>query len=534
VPVALSAGVTIKGNRHQIGSPSDASRQLSAPLLGGTNAAPILNATIENLSVYVNIPIIGEDFVGGLARTVSGATILNVSVSGMIYQNGTYVGGLVGRATGTSTFDGCTNYATVTGLRAVGGIAGIAGRMGVNPHSTTASGAPIFRSCTNAGEVRSTKTGNGGTSEAGNDTHTGGIVGNIAGGQIIGCTNSGAISSTFTHVAGIAGSADKTDIYKCINSGLVTGVRYRIAGIAGLLTNAQSSIRHCTNTGNIRAIKIGDNTSAIDIAGIVGTLTTAGNVVDRCTNKGSVVIQDEAFSCTHVGGICGHQNKGTLITNCTNKGSIGGTSNIGGIVGHSIAEDVRSFVVGNTNKADVIASGTYIGGIAGYANSNVTISNNMMNSAQSSVRGTNAVGGIVGYVVNAGTVPTDQTIVAENSVNALSIQSTNGTGAGIHRIVGRYDNNAGSSLIIYNNYANSSLRLTGDNTSVYIYDHDTMSTTESGAQYSDNIVQTNDPDYGANRYNGANKSFPVKYTGGCSLLELGSVASDGLIPLKLC
>jgi hypothetical protein len=484
-PVTLASGVTIKGGGFKVGEPDDPTRQLSAPLLAGTYAAPIQGVTVDDLTVYVNIPTTGYEYVGGLACLVDGAAFTNCRVYGMIHQNNNYIGGLVGEAHGASSFIGCVNNASVTGVKSTGGIVGVAVRVAV--------GAPVFRSCVNKGDIY-------GRYDA-TASFVGGIVGSVEYGDISNCRNSGSISSQNPYVGGIAGDARRTTITRCGNSGAIVGARDIAAGIAGFATEA-SNITLCSNSGKIES-------NGSDVGGIVGFLMNS--TIERCTNKGGINSKNDVIPSNqvNVGGIAGRLASSSGVLNSVNEGAVYGYSSVGGIVG-SYNDSARSFIVENINRGFVIGTGPYIGGIIGSAFGNIIIHNNStIGSTGKKVQGERYVGGIVGAVINIPTSPnTGQTVISGNKAGLASVFASLNYA---HRILGGYYSSAGFDLLLKDNYAEPGIHLTGDNTSLYGYNLDAVTFGTPGIQYFENtnevVDDETDPDVGINELNGLSKTF---------------------------
>ena len=93
-------------------------------LFGSVNGANIHDLKLSNVNIVFNTELL-PDGVGALVGYSAGATtIKNIEVNGSI-SGYDAVGGIVGRARGTSiVIDGCTNNASVNSVRQCGGIAG--------------------------------------------------------------------------------------------------------------------------------------------------------------------------------------------------------------------------------------------------------------------------------------------------------------------------------------------------------------------------------------------------------------------------
>ena len=137
------------------------------------------NSKISNCKNYGNITATngGKNPAGGIVALVGHAiSVENCENRGEINATQTEsVGGIMGCSDKSISFSGCKNFANVTGLNYVGGIAG--------------STAGIFTGCENSGKI----TGQNGEGNAA----VGGIVGKVGGADITvsGCKNSGQVTA---------------------------------------------------------------------------------------------------------------------------------------------------------------------------------------------------------------------------------------------------------------------------------------------------------------------------------------------------
>lgn len=327
-----------------------------------------------------------------------------------------YLGGVAGRSAGENAVAGqCVNSGeisvTITDVAAqsiyVAGVSGAAN-----------SGAKTI-GCSNGGKV---------TVRVPSITTNGQAAGIVcySGGEITGCSNSGAISFFSESaegkadgsvkgvgVAGIAcysGQAEgKTS--GCTNSGDITlRAGYTLAqqtvgsatkfssNVAGIVGHAyQCIIEDCHNTGKVHsefrnidnAESVYNTTARQSCGGIVSS--SWGNILS-CTNKGTVEViwitagHDANMAKNfvgQVGGISGgdyhSDQQSSNIENCTNEGAVNITCDssqsnnaFGGIVGWPGKENAAGLneVVNCTNKGDVTLDGfskSRVGGISGGA-----------------------------------------------------------------------------------------------------------------------------------------------------------------------
>ena len=321
-------------------------------------------------------------FVGGIV----GQNHSNI-VNGRFFNYGevvgefTSTGGIFG-FTGSQLIDS-ENHGDVTGVNAVGGIAG--------RNQGTING------CKNYGKVTSTANG---TSAGGEVNNIGAAVGGISGysnSNVTNCHNYGTIiasnASAVGGILGVAGFYSNSSwtgytLRDCTNNASITGVNY-VGGIAGY---ANQSI--FSNDSNLAGFTV-QGTSFV--GGIVGAMQNSSRV-ENSPNAANVNAQ------TCVGGIVGFISSNGTVSGSNNSGKItaSGSSNdsrirIGGIVG---AIDGSGQIENSDNENEVsVSGGTYgVGGILGYhsgsADNAVTISNC---DNKGTVVGRSETGGIVGY-----------------------------------------------------------------------------------------------------------------------------------------
>ena len=324
-----------------------------------------VTGTISNLNVSGTVT--GSDCCAGIA-SVNYATISNCTFSGMIYTSGKYNGGITGFNCGTIT--NCKNTADIYSAGEQGG--GIAGRLQKG----------TITNCVNEGDIISSSDVNYNAYSAGNGKANGGIVGIAQSGSLSDCRNYGNIYFG-KHVGGIAGQT-------------------RIA------------ITRCENHGNINTYQTGGYAG-----GIAGSSYSAAGTVTDCTNYGTVTYKNNA---SDMGGIVGN-NQNARIERCINNGSVGGTTDVGGIVGYgsgTIADCVNNGALSGRNYGNI----AYIGGITGRGSSITRCLNTGSvivldkDKDQQGIR----VGGIVGEIsASGGTVS-----YCANTGHACSYASTGG------------------------------------------------------------------------------------------------------------
>lgn len=473
VPVAINDGVNIIGNGHKIGSESDPTKRLNAPLIGN-GATAIKDIFVENLTIYANTdPSISPAYTAALAQHLSNSQIVCVKTFGTVESNQDYTAGIVAFASGKTTFTNCENYANVTGMTYVGGIC--AGTQNnANPYV-------VFTNCVNHGTITSNQ------AAAGN-SFVGGIAGTVYYSKLEYCVNDTSVFGNAAHSAGIAAYANNTAIQCCTNMGSVTGTRDEMAGICSYLLS-NSHVNNCVNHGSVRGV------SGSDIGGIVSTIS-ANSSIEDCVNFGNV-----SGPINHAGGIASHADGATIIKNNVNKGQISCASMVGGIIGvlNYSANTSRGYVTDNINEASVTGTGADVGGIAGAMSSNGTIENNCVTRGVD-VRGTNNIGGIVG-LAGVTTSGAGLSIVRNNTFEGKSVY---GSGTGVRRIIGHYVPTATPlfTLMVEGNKAALETELTGSNASLTDSIDTVTPIPGTPENYAGVRVRPTDIDLGLNRFQG--------------------------------
>lgn len=486
--VTVNNGVVIKGNGYSIGVRGDPARQLSAPLIGGGQAVGL---TVENLTLCVNIPntgVIGP--VGALAESVHDATFRDVVVTGVCRQRSSGIGGLVGEASGSTGFFSCVSEVELTCLSEVGGIVG------------RAFGSPLFDKCINKGILRLLAEPGAG------DSNVGGIVGVVDNGTLSGCVNTARIACKSRRVGGIAGDARAALFENCENRGSLEGSTGQVGGVVGVASDG-TSLRGCANSGAVSPASDGEPS---DAAGIAGTLYSDCRA-ERCSNIAAVNGADLPVNkkLAYAGGIAGRMSCGCQVTGCTNSGIVRGDSMLGGIAG--AAECGESALISrNANRGSVISAAAYgsrLGGIVGWACGAASITDNISGGEGCEVVGGSDIGGIVGMAGGLHHETRDAegtTLVQNNVVLPIRLTADACTNTdGVHRVIGRYEPSQSCALLLADNLADPSARLTGSNRSLTGVDYDTAAA-KPGLLYKKSGVDLSDPDYGANRMHGADRT----------------------------
>ena len=356
------------------------------------------------------------------AVAVNSGTVENVTtfadISIEINGDSERIGGVVG--TNYSVIKGCTNHGNidVTGkAKKKPWIGGIVGRM--------ESGCTGVEDCVNTGDI---------TVDNSMVQTASGIAGILQGGNITGCDNSGNITVT---------SSEAWSYF----SGIVSFVQ--------ILDNAPTEVSDCHNTGNFEVSGAG----ARGLGGIAAFMHASSGqplLISDCTNKGSLTVKglyNTSKTPLGVGGIFGFSdyNKSVKneIKNCENTGDIlleevvftdGYLNNLpsaGGILGRATASMEIS---GCTNGGDVKSAvpAGHIGGIAGLAGNNISVSGNENSGAVTLDLSTGTydlgstqigVAGLVGAVTGEGSAVSGNTNSGNVAVTANASVKVNIDGA---------------------------------------------------------------------------------------------------------
>ena len=232
-----------------------------------------------------------------------------------------------------------------------------------------------------------------------------GLFGTVADGVIKNLEVEGSVTGG-SNVGGIVGEAKgysgkKETITGCTSNVTVVGV-YAVGGIAGYISSC--NVTYCRNLGNV-------------------TSTSADTVN------------------SHAGGIVGKIYSNTNITNCYNEGLITAVYHAGGIVGANYSnESAHNWLVSNCyNVGDVVTTGGYAGGIAGYNNGTVKNCHNVGNvtTPDTGTRAARYVGGIIGIFSADANAPIDCYYLSGCIVGKSNVAGGKYTSSGASAFVGK-------------------------------------------------------------------------------------------------
>ena len=260
------------------------------------------------------------------------------------------------------------------------------------------------------------------------------------------------------YVGGVVAHGQDVTISHCYNYATVTG-NDKVGGIVGYNFGA-TVINGTTNHGTVKGHDyVGGIAGEADWGGLTGTDdaiianngTVEGNnyvggIVGYLWTTYSIVLaknQNQVVGKNYVGGIVGglkyHNGYNNSIAYSTNTGTIGNTSsssNVGGILGGCVDNQIDFKIENCSNNGNIDAkNANFVGGVAGSLKGKVTITN--CENAYS-ISGKENVGGLVGNIEGGAAITTSGNSGAVNgykhlggfvgyaksSGNALSIEGT--------------------------------------------------------------------------------------------------------------
>ena len=198
----------------------------------------------------------------------------------------------------------------------------------------------------------------------------------------------------------------------------------------------RAAIKDLTVSGSVNAASEFPVYSG-DVAGVVGY----GNYVDisGVISRINVSVDAKVGNACGVGGLAGALINST-VTNCGNEGNVSGVKNLGGLC----YELYAGTMTGCYNTGAVSASGTYVGGVMGYAKQ-ATIKDVYNTGAVSTTK--NLVGGLVGVMEKSSLIngySTGKVTVAESGGNAVgAVVGTADTLSNIYYLAGTADKAVG-------------------------------------------------------------------------------------------
>ena len=524
---------TLAGLGHSISNLTiSASDSNYIGLIGTANGGSV----VRDLNL-VAFDITGLQYVGGLigyaGSSSSGATISNCTVSGTVKSDDgskSYdIGGLIGYLQNGSVSDSSSD-ATVTGYYYVGGLIGRA--VGTSPSAVTIS------NCTSSGPVNGTyyKTKKG---KIKGSQYVGGLFGYIQSATISASSSEATVTAytnldddgfiisggTSTYTGGLGGYARSVDISDSSASGDVIGYQ-EVGGLFGMLWGADSSPVRCptatpvamlpasvglythsllTSAGCSAAASVGystisDSYAAGDVTGFadnIGGLIGRSqlNTISNSYATGAVTNTGVAgdVNIENTGGLIGYSLYDVSITDSYATGDVEGQYYVGGLIGKQEGTSGTSTIIsgcyatGDVSTNDGATYSFYAGGLIGiakyvevsdsYATGNLNLTNTSSNA-----------GGLFGGI-QYGTVR--DSYATGNAIGASNVGGLIGTGG--HLIL---DNVSASGNVIGDSSAIGGL-------AGYIY-----SSTVTNASATGNVYAVSD------RYDGSGRLIAIDSVGG--------------------
>ncbi|GHU70345.1 hypothetical protein AGMMS49992_02520 [Clostridia bacterium] len=501
---------------------------LTVPLVSGKFwEGKHAQVTFKNISLHMDLTPT-ESHYGGYVCFGEHCVFANCDAEGSIISDSDSINEIspfIGRSVDNLDMDNCTNNCIVSlpSCESVGGFVG-----------STAWGNANIVDCVNNVSIRGL-------------SYIAGIVGMIAVNNLYikGCVNKGNIDAYETNAAGISGSADCWDncvIRNCYNSGIIT-------------------------TYNTEEAEIEGDATWVGLGGILGQIQCElpNGGLYSCVNYGNIIGTE---LCKHLGGIVGHLEGGEVV-DCVNFGSVQYGGMIGGIVGGAASSYTSpinlSLLKRCVDKGSIYGTWRGVGGIAGSVYGFTTVEDCRVCAMVDTIEAdTEEVGGIVGMVqwdYNIGRPDREEWTTIRNNVACAEFVKVNHDSLAdngldyVHRILGRFlpdqfnpdiviepwnpwNTIADKFLLLENNYAMPTVTLVGNNSNIlegYEYDH--FYNIQSSGVYPEPgaVVKHSDPDYGANRLNGADVAeFDPAHPLPNSLLECMYGYIPPIITATLC
>ena len=272
-------------------------------------------AVVSNLRLE-NVDITGRSLTGGLAADLDGATVTNVSVSGVISATERIVGGLVGRVYANSTITDSHSTATVTGDGSTGGLVG------------SSSFATITRSYA-TGDVTTTANGMYESVSAGD--FAGGLVGRAWLDTITESYATGNVTGSLNRVGGLIGFDYASTIKRTYAAGDVVGIE-RVGGLVGELSDGTITASYAT----------GSVTGDRNVGGLVGLNTHVPQDTVRRPTLTATYATGSVTGPLDVGGLVGQSLDGLITASYYNSDNTVQTDAVG--------ENIRSTVTDVSGK----------------------------------------------------------------------------------------------------------------------------------------------------------------------------------------
>ncbi len=324
---------------------------------------------------------------GGLVAGYNGCGTIHNCHADVLIDAGTKpkVGGLIGNFTNEynsayATLDSCTVKATIRGGNYVGGVIG-SGSANVYCQFLTAN-VDIQSSGDKAGGIIGDATYhykmNGrpeihNSSAYGTITSTGSYVGGIAGEAIDTIANCYADVEVRgnEYVGGLVGYAHKA-VFDSHADGDVVATGNYAGGLVGYSYADIDGLRNCYATGAVTGVNnvgglVGYATSRISNSYATGEVV-GNEYVGGVVGKGSIEHAHATGNVTGKSKVGGVSGGGRHVAHAYATGTVRGVDNVGGLIGYLYENSYTQYdsLLYCTAANDVIATGNYVGGLAGY------------------------------------------------------------------------------------------------------------------------------------------------------------------------
>ena len=343
-------------------------------------------SSISGCEVSGTSSISGTTGTGGVIGVANGASeISECNVSGAkITGTGDRTGGIAGFFNkGGCSIDDCHVSSSLNGTTRVGGVIG--------QISLATAGSPTTVS--NCSATGITIYAKGSTTDDKSGVWAGGILGRnhcTEGVTIHTCKTSGTISTDMadelSNLGGLVGeTGGALTMYDCISTVNIAG-HNQLGGLVGANANAGTKIYQCEYKG-------GTITGTLIIGGIVGY--TKGATIHDCKAT-STITSTSPTNESRLGGIVGHSEGTLTMYYCTSTADLTGRKRIGGLVGETSSDSGNSNIYECAYLGGTITGISIHGGIIGYADKGVTITD--CYSIGGKINATEGyLGGILGY-----------------------------------------------------------------------------------------------------------------------------------------
>lgn len=446
----------------------------------------LTNARIDNLKLDFDVEDSGSySYVGTLVGEATGSEISNIASKGKVTSGGYYEGGIVGRAASSKIsnvkFEGDVVNKSTSGHRYIGGVAGIltvssslenaevvgnvtadsahdvGGVVGLieKYNSTAGSENGIIKNASFKGNVKSSYTAR---------DSVGGIVGRAIDSNLSDLKFDGSVEGN-SSVGGIVGQALVNATYAdpkkpasltnatVSEESIVKGRSY----VGGIVGNSQIELRDLTSAGKIDAKRV--------VGGIVGQQKGAMN---NLTNNAEFAIENDLSGTAYAGGVVGElfggfnhaklTNTKDITVDCSAKGA-GYCNSVGGVIGHITNETVGTSLTELKNSGKIDAKGSYIGGVVGHGTS---IEFNNVENTGDIVAGGTLVGGVIGELYYRDSAKSRKVnFKMDNAKNSGNITGATGSVGGA--IGNLHTFNAGEALVLNNIVNKGNIDVTGGN-----------------------------------------------------------------------